>query len=431
MPQRATGLINSPTDIVLILDKSGSMAGVPFESLKEGARTFIDIIEKSTDGQQDGQIGAGSRIGIVGFSSTATIESPLTTSVADLKNSLDLMVAGGATNHQAAFQTAFDMMDLNNGKAKVMVMFTDGKTTEGPPAEPTTAMIRSKGILIYCIALSGTGGIEITTLESWASQPSASYVSIAPDPADLELIFAELAANISRPGATGIVIKELLEDDFELTGTDIPSKGTAEITGKRSLEWKIDKLGTDSNESATLQFGVRHTGKTGGTKFFNKSVNYSDNEGNAVIFPNPTIDVKCDVVTVAEKCPKKRAVTLSSCEDFVTVDAGKVRLQSQGRILQLDLTLTNVCPFKEVVMAVVITEKPDNIKRGMKVFTIPPHTNSKCSDVKVKNVVFILPDDCTDMCRTRKFDVQVLAHYASTDYGCYLDDEEDGQSQLQ
>ena len=101
------------------------------------------------------------------------------------------------------------------------------------------------------------------------------------------------------------MIKELLEDDFELTGTDIPSKGTAEITGKRSLEWKIDKLGTDSNESATLQFGVRHTGKTGGTKFFNKSVNYSDNEGNAVIFPNPTIDVKCDVVTVAEKCPKK------------------------------------------------------------------------------------------------------------------------------
>lgn len=151
-------IINSPTDIVLILDKSGSMAGVPFESLKEGARTFIDIIEKSTDGQQDGQIGAGSRIGIVGFSSTATIESPLTTSVADLKNSLDLMVAGGATNHQAAFQTAFDMMDLNNGKAKVMVMFTDGKTTEGPPAEPTTAMIRSKGILIYCIGLSGAGG---------------------------------------------------------------------------------------------------------------------------------------------------------------------------------------------------------------------------------------------------------------------------------
>ena len=128
-----------------------------------------------------------------------------------------------------------------------------------------------------------------------------------------------MAANISRPGATGIVLKELLEDDFELTGTDIPSKGTAEITGKRSLEWKIDNLGTDSNESATLQFGVRHTGKMVGTKFFNKSVNYSDNERNTVIFPNPTIDVKCDVITVAEKCPKKRAVTLSACEDFVTV----------------------------------------------------------------------------------------------------------------
>ena len=50
-------IVNSPTDIVLTLDKSGSMAGVPFESLKAGARAFIDIIDESTDGTKDGTIG--------------------------------------------------------------------------------------------------------------------------------------------------------------------------------------------------------------------------------------------------------------------------------------------------------------------------------------------------------------------------------------
>lgn len=165
-------IVNSPTDIVLMLDKSGSMAGVPFESLKAGARAFIDIIDESTDGTKDGTIGSGSAIGIVGFSSTATEESPLTTSVSQLNFALDNMVAGGSTNHQAAFALALSMMDFTNGKAKVMVMFTDGKTTSGFPPEPTAKLARDKGVLIYCIGLTVVGGIDVTTLEQWASQPS-------------------------------------------------------------------------------------------------------------------------------------------------------------------------------------------------------------------------------------------------------------------
>lgn len=35
-------IVNNPTDMVLVLDRSGSMAGAPLESLKLGARTFID-----------------------------------------------------------------------------------------------------------------------------------------------------------------------------------------------------------------------------------------------------------------------------------------------------------------------------------------------------------------------------------------------------
>lgn len=157
-------IVNFPTDIVLMLDKSGSMAGVPFESLKAGARAFIDIIDESTDGTKDGTIGSGSAIGIVGFSSTATEESPLTTSVSQLNFALDNMVAGGSTNHQAAFALALSMMDFTNGKAKVMVMFTDGKTTSGFPPEPTAKLARDKGVLIYCIGLTGVGGIDVTTL---------------------------------------------------------------------------------------------------------------------------------------------------------------------------------------------------------------------------------------------------------------------------
>ena len=58
----APDIVTNPTDIVLVLDRSGSMTGTPLANMKTGAKTFIRIIEEATDGVPDGQIGSGSRI---------------------------------------------------------------------------------------------------------------------------------------------------------------------------------------------------------------------------------------------------------------------------------------------------------------------------------------------------------------------------------
>ncbi len=76
---------SNPTDIVLVLDRSGSMAGSPLANMKAGAKAFIDIIDEATDNSQDGNIGSGSRIGIVSFASNATANTQLITSVETLK----------------------------------------------------------------------------------------------------------------------------------------------------------------------------------------------------------------------------------------------------------------------------------------------------------------------------------------------------------
>lgn len=47
------------------------MTGTPLASMKTAAKTFIDIISQSTGGQPTGEIGAGSRMGIVSFANTA------------------------------------------------------------------------------------------------------------------------------------------------------------------------------------------------------------------------------------------------------------------------------------------------------------------------------------------------------------------------
>lgn len=368
----------NPADIVLVLDRSGSMAGSPLENMKAGADTFIDIIDEATDGAGDGTIDSGSRIGIVSFASTATADTQLITSVADLKDAVAGLTAGGSTNHADAFTTAVSLFDPLSANAKVIVMFTDGKTTAGAPPAPVAA--------------------------------------------------ADLAANISRPGATSIVINETVNPDFTIVSVGLPTKGTATVLSQTSLRWEIPALGVAGNEGASLEFYIRHTALSAGTKLVNQSITYEDTEQNAVTFPDPSVEVSCGIIVDPEPCPEPADIAFESCQDSLTVDLGDTWLESQGRILQLDVTVKNVCPGKRVALGIILTETDTNGQehsRGMKAITIPAHYAPTCRDVTVKCVRFVLPEDLNvsggcpgSLCSQRNLKVRVIAHNIDTDFQC-------------
>lgn len=421
----APDIVSNPTDIVLVLDRSGSMTGTPLANLKLGANTFIDLIDEATDSTKDGQIGSGSRMGVVSFSSTAVANTQLITSVDALKAAVDGLSAGGSTNHADAFAKAIQLFDPASSNAKVMVMFTDGNTTIGAPPAPVAAAARAQGIIIYCIGLIGSDGLDINALNDWATDPDASHVAVTPDAADLEELFAELAANISKPGATDIVIDEVVNPDFVITSISSPTKGSATMLDAHSLRWNIDQLGVTASESATLDFFIRHVGQQPGTKLVNESITYSDNEGNVVSFPKPTVSVECDIVVHPEPCPEPVDLTVEGCQDSVLVDLGDVYLGSQGRIIQMDVTIQNVCPGKRVALAAILTEVDQDgmeHQRGMKAFTIPAHSAPVCRDVLVKCIKFVVPEDLNvsgaAMCSPRKFKARFLANNIDTDYRC-------------
>lgn len=421
----APDIVSNPTDIVLVLDRSGSMTGTPLADMKVGAKTFIDLIDEATDSSQDGQIGSGSRMGVVSFSNTAVADTQLITSVDALKAAVDNLSAGGSTNHADAFAKAIQLFDPASANAKVMVMFTDGNTTIGAPPAPVAAAARAQGIIIYCIGLIGSDGLDITALNDWATDPDASHVAVTPNAADLEELFAELAANISKPGATEIVIDEVVNPDFVITSISSPTKGSATMPDAHSLQWNIAQLGVTSSESAVLDFFIRHVGQQTGTKLVNESITYSDKEGNVVSFPKPMVSVECDIVVHPEPCPEPVDLTVEGCQDSVLVDLGDVYLESQGRIIQMDVTIQNVCPGKRVALAAILTEvDKDGMEhqRGMKAFTIPAHSAPVCRDVLVKCIKFVVPEDLSvsggTMCSPRKFKARFLANNIDTDYRC-------------
>lgn len=424
----APDIMANPVDIVLVLDRSGSMTGEPLAAMKAGAAAFIDIIAEATGGGASGQIGFGSRIGVVSFSDAATADAQLITSVPALKLAVGGLTAGGRTNHAAAFTLAAQLFDPASPNDKVIVMFTDGNTTAGAPPAPAAAAARAQGIVIYAIGLVGSGGLDAAALNEWATDPDSTHVSIAPTPEELEQLFADLAANITKPGATDIVIHEVVNPDFIITSVLTPDKGAATMLDASSLRWNIPRLGVSASESALLRFVIRHVGVSGGGKKVNESVTYSDREGNKVDFPDPSVTVECGVDVRPEPCPEPVELSVESCSDAVVVDLGDTRLESLGRILQLSVTVKNVCPGKRVALAIILTEEDgrhEEHPRGMKTITVPAHHQPSCRDVLVRCVKFVVPEDLNvsggdtrSLCHRRRFKARVIAHYIDTDFRC-------------
>ena len=266
-------ITNNPTDIMLILDRSGSMEQ-SLLALKNAANVFIDIIDESTDGVQDGNIGGGSRIGVVSFSDEATQDTQLITSVAALKAAVNALDAGGNTNHEDAFTKALDLFDPQSANAKVMVMVTDGGTTAGGDANVVATAAKAAGVTIYIIGLSGNGGIDEDALREWASQPDSEFVSIAPSDAELEAIFGQLAQTIVSPGATNAVINEHLSTCFRILAVSMPNIGTATLVDENHLQWTIPVLGATGPEEAVLRFTAEHLGLCDGVVAVNESIDY-------------------------------------------------------------------------------------------------------------------------------------------------------------
>lgn len=421
-------IVSHPTDIVLILDRSGSMAGSPLANLKNGANKFIDIIDESTDGNQDGQIGNGSHIGIVSFDGEATQDTQLITSVAVLKSAVNQLTAGGSTNHADAFTEAYQLFDPTSTNAKVMVMFTDGKTTAGPPPAPIAQAAKAQGVIIYCIGLSGNGGIDEQALKDWASDPDSAYVSITPNDEELEKIFADLAKNITKPGATHIVLTDYILPCFKVTSVSSPTKGTATLIDNTTVQWKIDELGVHQSEGAVLEFTVQHVGPCTGLSEVNAAIDYTDDEKNNVTFPSPKINVTCSTTICAEECPKPVDITVQGCDDSIEFDAGDLEMTSLGRLIELCVTIKKVCPHRRLALAAIITEVDEKGKehqRGMKIITVPAHAHGTCRDVTVRCIRFVLPEDLNQskcgetICPNRKFRVRFIVHYIDNDFKCH------------
>ncbi len=149
VPVRSGGAAQMrPVEVMMVLDRSGSMQGQPMTDLKVAAKSFLDFFAESQDKD---------KMGLVSFATSVKIERPLGTGfVTPMQTAIDAMVANGHTNPEDAIDQSdgpggfTDQAGTPAGEKiqQFMVFFSDGR--------PNTfrAMFKRNGIdheaMVYC-----------------------------------------------------------------------------------------------------------------------------------------------------------------------------------------------------------------------------------------------------------------------------------------
>jgi Mg-chelatase subunit ChlD len=285
----ATGTV-SPSDIVLVIDRSASMRDNElFAPTIAAARVFLEL----TDFSQH-------QVGLVTFftpliSPQVEVVQPLSSDGAAVRAALEAipqpLEITGSTDLTSALRGAQGELASPRHRPEaqpVLVLLTDGEHNAILAGSPTAEAQRIKdaGTLILTIGL-GVGSAARDTLEQIASREDLYFD--APTTDDLRKVYRAIAGQLSAPGEMAdLEIVDILPTEVELVDGSVEPPPT-EAT-RSALTWRLPRLPA-GGWSARYLVRPLQTGRYATNKL--AYVDYLDADGSigSRPFPVPEIEV--------------------------------------------------------------------------------------------------------------------------------------------
>ena len=113
------------TDVVLVIDDSGSMGTSKMNAAKDAAKDFVDELLSAT---------TGIRIAVVtinggGGTGRPQVDHNFSSDINSLKSAITAITASGGTNLQGGFYAARQLIESSDANRKVVVLLSDGAPT--------------------------------------------------------------------------------------------------------------------------------------------------------------------------------------------------------------------------------------------------------------------------------------------------------------
>ena len=270
---------NSPVDIVLVIDRSGSMGGRPMTDAKNAAITFVSQMNLTVD-----------QIGVASFASSGEgrLDQQLSQNPALVEQKVRSLFASGMTDIAeglALAETELQSARHVPGNARVIVILSDGEHNENGDLLGTANRIKQAGIRIISI---GLGAANVSQLKSIASSASDYYY--APTSSSLDSIYRSVAATV-RVAARNMILTDKLSSHVTLLNGSFQGAVTPNVNGNEVV-WQIAAVPTGG---MTLSYQVAMTDQAGTWPTNDSAIaNYTDADGApaTITFPVPMVKVE-------------------------------------------------------------------------------------------------------------------------------------------
>lgn len=169
--------------MVLVIDKSGSMDGLPIALARQAAKAAVELLSPRDT------------IGVVGFDGSARVISDMRSAAeADaVKAEIDSLAAGGGTYMYVGMELGKSMLENASAKIRHMIILSDGYTQHADHEGLTQAMTEA-GITVSTVAL---GGADRQLMATIAEIGRGRYYETN-DPANVPQIFTKETMQASR-----------------------------------------------------------------------------------------------------------------------------------------------------------------------------------------------------------------------------------------
>jgi uncharacterized protein YegL len=228
--------------VLLVIDTSGSMAGVPMQAARESARQLID------------RLAAEDRVGLVSFDSTVVVRSDLTNDHDAVRALVAQLNAIGSTALYEAISQSALMLDGAPEERRVIVLLSDGEDLGGvseTTREESLERAAASGVIAYAVGLGPDYDEEYLIQLAEATEGQFFGIRDESDTATLTALFQRIGGELGSNEVYEIPVRTLAQGTHRLSvrgvvnGVPVSSQTTFEVTNAGLLTIEVIEPASD------------------------------------------------------------------------------------------------------------------------------------------------------------------------------------------
>lgn len=209
-----------PQDVVLLIDTSGSMAGVPIQDAKSAARSFIQSLDPAD------------RVALISFAIEPETVASFTSDRAELTAAIDGLQAAGETAVHDALVSAARLAGASDRQVTLVLLSDGGDTVSINTFDGAVDAVRASGAPVFAVALESDEW-DPQALQLLASASGGRYLGVE-DSGELTTLYEGIARELRNRYLVTYVSEAPNTKDLDITVT--AAVDGEEVSGELAFE---------------------------------------------------------------------------------------------------------------------------------------------------------------------------------------------------